>query len=123
MIPLIAAPLFPLCNGTSIFSPSPSIRPIISFLSVCCLERRCRVALEFSKENDGYDQRRKGSWRASFHPSIVHRFSFKEHYSNILSTRMSKPGRGDELLKALALLAKCGEALAGSMGVKLVRDV
>lgn len=66
------------------------------------------MALEFSKENDGYGQRRKGSWRASFHPSIVHRFSFKEHYSNILSTRMSKPGRGDELLKALALLAKCG---------------
>lgn len=71
MIPLIAAPLFPLCNGTSIFPPSPSIRPIISFLSVCCLERRCRVALEFSKENDGYGQRRKAGLFSPVHRASI----------------------------------------------------
>lgn len=60
------------------------------------------MAVEFNKENDG--QRVEKGVCPSFHPSIVHRFSFKQHYSNILSARMSKPGRGDELLRAQLLL-------------------
>lgn len=66
------------------------------------------MALEFGKENDGWDGkgfgRRRRSSAGLFSP--VHRCidfpsnSIIRIYIYILSTRMSKPGRGDELLKA-----------------------